>query len=77
MELYEPGHIKRTAPLGGEKHIGFRVGEVHGRITKTRGYVSNILMALSHAPQGLEAFAAFGEYARYAYPVDSTRYNWL
>ena len=37
----------------------------YDRITRTRGYVSNILMSLSHAPQGLEAFAAFGEYVRY------------
>jgi 4-carboxymuconolactone decarboxylase len=35
------------------------------RITATRGYVSNIMMSLSHAPEGLERFAAFGEYVRY------------
>jgi 4-carboxymuconolactone decarboxylase len=35
------------------------------RITKTRGYVSNILMSFSHAPEGLERFAALGEYVRY------------
>ena len=33
-ELYKPGHVKRTVPMGGEKHIVYRVGEVHGRITK-------------------------------------------
>ena len=37
----------------------------YDRITRTRGYVSNILMSLSHAPAGLEAFAAYGEYVRY------------
>jgi alkylhydroperoxidase family enzyme len=35
------------------------------RITQTRGYVSAILMSLSHAPAGLEAFAKYGEYVRY------------
>lgn len=25
-ELYQPGHVKRTVPLGGEKHTVFRVG---------------------------------------------------
>src|SRR3954453_13293361 len=37
----------------------------YDRITETRGYVSNILMSLSHAPEGLDAFARFGEYVRY------------
>lgn len=32
-ELYAPGRIKRTVPLGGDKHTVFRVGEPHGRIT--------------------------------------------
>ena len=35
------------------------------RIEKTRGYVSNILKTFSHAPEGLERFAALGEYVRY------------
>ena len=35
------------------------------RITETRGYVSAVLMSLSHAPAGLDAFARLGEYARY------------
>lgn len=42
-----------------------QLAAAYERITKTRGYVSNILMSLSHAPQGLERFAAFGEYVRY------------
>jgi hypothetical protein len=37
----------------------------YDRMTKTRGYVANILMSLSHAPEGLERFAACGEYVRY------------
>ena len=32
-ELDGPGHIQRHIHLGGEKHIVYRVGEVHGRIT--------------------------------------------
>jgi alkylhydroperoxidase family enzyme len=35
------------------------------QITRTRGYVSNILASLSNAPEGLKRFAAFGEYVRY------------
>lgn len=37
----------------------------YDEITKTRGYVSNILMSLSNAPEGLRRFAAIGEYVRY------------
>jgi 2-dehydropantoate 2-reductase len=32
-ELTHAGHIQRTVPLGGEHHIVYRVGEVHGRVT--------------------------------------------
>jgi len=39
--------------------------EAYDQITRTRGYVSNILASLSHAPEGLKRFAAFGEYVRY------------
>lgn len=38
---------------------------VYDRIIETRGYVSDILKSLSHAPEGLERFAAYGEYVRY------------
>jgi 2-dehydropantoate 2-reductase len=34
VDLYEPGRIRRTAPRGGAKHTTFRIGEVHGRITR-------------------------------------------
>lgn len=33
VELYAPGHIRRTVPKGGDAHTVFRVGEPHGRIT--------------------------------------------
>lgn len=35
------------------------------RISKTRGYVSNILKGFSNAPEGLGHFAVLGEYVRY------------
>ena len=34
VELHAPGQIKRAAGKSGSKHTVFRVGEVHGRITK-------------------------------------------
>jgi 2-dehydropantoate 2-reductase len=34
VDLYEPGRIRRTVAKGGETHTIFRVGEVHGRMTK-------------------------------------------
>jgi len=44
-ELYQPGHVKRTVPLGGEKHTVFRVGEVHGRVTPRAQEVAQLLRA--------------------------------
>ena len=52
--------IKPVDPTGNAQ-----LAATYERITKTRGYVANILLSLSHAPQGLERFAAFGEYVRY------------
>ena len=43
--------------------------ETYEQITRTRGYVSNILASLSNAPEGLKRFAAFGEYVRYEVKV--------
>lgn len=34
VELYEPGRIRRTVAKGGAAHTVFRIGEVHGRVTK-------------------------------------------
>src|SRR5215469_14662443 len=34
VDLYEPGRIRRTVAKGGETHTIFRVGEVHGRMTR-------------------------------------------
>ena len=55
MQRIQPADTTGNAPLEA----------TYERITKTRGYVSNILKSLSHAPEGLERFAALGEYVRY------------
>ncbi len=34
VDLHEPGRIRRTVAKGGVLHTVFRVGEVHGRVTK-------------------------------------------
>lgn len=34
VDLYEPGRIRRTVAKGGSTHTVFRVGEVHGRVTR-------------------------------------------
>lgn len=53
--------IKPMSPEGNDQ-----LAATYKRITETRGYVSAILMSLSHAPAGLEAFARYGEHVRYA-----------
>ena len=42
-ELYAPGHVKRTMPLGGDHYITYRVGEVHGRVTPRAEEVARVL----------------------------------
>lgn len=39
--------------------------EAFAHIKKTRGVLSYILHSLGHSPDGLRAFAAYGEFARY------------
>jgi 2-dehydropantoate 2-reductase len=34
VDMYDVARIRRTVPKGGEKHIVFRIGEVHGTVTK-------------------------------------------
>ena len=46
VELYEPGAIKRTVPMGGEAHTVFRVGEPHGRTTRRAQEVADLLRAV-------------------------------
>jgi alkylhydroperoxidase family enzyme len=52
--------IQPMNPQGNEQ-----LAAAYRRITETRGYVSDILKSLSHAPAGLDAFAKYGEYVRY------------
>ena len=49
VELYQPGHIKRTVEMGGDKHTVFRVGEPHGRITKRIEEIAEMLRAVDSA----------------------------
>jgi len=49
VELYEPGRIKRTVPMGGDRHTVFRVGEPHGRVTRRIEEVAELLRAVDSA----------------------------
>ena len=55
--------MQRIKPMNPEGNQ--QLAATYKRITETRGYVSAILMSLSHAPAGLDAFAKYGEYVRY------------
>ena len=46
VELYEPGKIMRTVPMGGDRHTVFRVGEPHGRVTRRAEEVAEMLRAV-------------------------------
>jgi len=48
-ELYAPGRIKRTVPVGGERHTVFRVGEAHGRMTRRVEEVAELLRSVDSA----------------------------
>ena len=41
------------------------IAEVFKRVTASRGWVSNLMRSLAHAPEGLQRYAALGNYARY------------
>lgn len=49
VNCYKPGHIRRYQQPGGEKHTVFRVGEVHGRITRRASELAAILAAVDSA----------------------------
>jgi 2-dehydropantoate 2-reductase len=49
VELYEPGRIKRTVPMGGDRHTVFRVGEPHGRSTRRVEEVAELLRSVDSA----------------------------
>lgn len=49
VNCFQPGHIKRYQQPGGEKHKVFRVGEIHGRITRRASDLAQILSAVDSA----------------------------
>ena len=49
VELFEPGHVRRAVPLGGERHTVFRIGEPHGRPTARVAEVAEMLRAADSA----------------------------
>jgi len=49
VNCFKPGHIMRYQQPGGDKHKVFRVGEIHGRITKRAAELANILSAVDSA----------------------------
>jgi len=49
VELYEPGRVKRTVPMGGDKHTVFRVGEPHGRSTRRVEEIAEMLRVVDSA----------------------------
>ena len=49
VELFEPGHVRRAVPLGGERHTVFRIGEPHGRATRRVAEVAEMLRAADSA----------------------------
>jgi len=57
-ELYAPGHIKRTVPMGGTRHTVYRVGEVHGRVTPRAEEVARLL---AHADSSKVTTNLWGE----------------
>jgi 2-dehydropantoate 2-reductase len=48
-ELYAPGRVKRTVPLGGDTHTVYRVGETHGRITPRAEEVAALMRSADSA----------------------------
>jgi len=46
VELYAPGKIMRTVPMGGDRHTVFRVGEPHGRMTQRAEEVAAIMRSI-------------------------------
>lgn len=49
VELYEPGRIRRMVEKGGDEHTVFRVGEVHGVVTKRVEELVSMFSAIDSA----------------------------
>jgi 4-carboxymuconolactone decarboxylase len=39
--------------------------DTFSKITSSRGWVSNLMRALAHAPEGLKQYSVLGHYSRY------------
>ena len=46
VDLWSPGHIRRTVPMGGAAHTVFRIGEPHGRITGRVRHLTEMLAGI-------------------------------
>jgi 2-dehydropantoate 2-reductase len=46
VDLHAPGRIRRTVERGGAHHTVFRVGEVHGRVTKRAEEVADLIASI-------------------------------
>jgi 2-dehydropantoate 2-reductase len=49
VDMFEAARIRRTVAKGGDKHTVFRVGEVHGRITKRVEELVDMLRVIDSA----------------------------
>lgn len=47
------------------EHGPLETKEIFTRVTASRGFVSNLMRSLGHAPQGLNLYMALGHYGRY------------
>jgi 4-carboxymuconolactone decarboxylase len=55
--------MARLPPI--DEHSDPELAAVFAEIAGSRGWVSNVMRALAHAPEGLRRFAHLGDYARY------------
>ena len=62
--LAKPG-VATTRLSAVDESTNSEAAAVYAQIKETRGNVSHVLRSLGHAPDGLRAFAGYGEYVRY------------
>jgi alkylhydroperoxidase family enzyme len=63
MSVKHESATTRLSPV--DEALSPDAAAVFAQIKQTRGNVSHVLRSLGHAPQGLRAFAGYGEYVRY------------
>jgi 4-carboxymuconolactone decarboxylase len=58
---------RERAPISEQPHdtSDAKLEETFRQIAASRGYVSNLMRTIAHAPDGLNPFAALGQYCRY------------